>query len=326
MARKGSRDEIKRLAAQERAAGRAAKITGSGLQSLNLETTKANDSLKSGSKTRGAKISGSSSSFSVKPPKLRNILENRANRVKQFQDKSAEKIAEFMQADFQTQVELYNKQAAAANRAMYRMKQKEQDTEAFFESSEVAELLTEKGNFYKFGKRILAKYEKADETAKQRAQDLLLKDYAKLVTATEGMGSAEYERRVKEKEDIEKIFHQGELDWKDYRAVKNIDKKVSYADYYAVIQYAEEVGYIDSLAKEDQPDLKKKDYLKFLKEVNAWEREEFGEAQQNFKSIEDLKRLEAQQYLDRPVYMGKKYEDPKRAEYMRKRGSRKLGL
>ena len=287
MARKGSRDAITKLANASKAKGSSPKPGG---------------------------------------PKIREILKNREERVKQFQQKSAENIADFMQADFQSQIEMYNKKAAAANRAMYRMRGKGQDTEAFFETSEVEELLTGKGNFLKFGKRILAKYENADETAKQRAQDLLLKDYAKLVTATEGMGSEEYERRVKEKQEIAATLHEEDLDWKDYRAVKNIDKKVSYADYYAVIQYAEEVGYIDSLAKEDQPDLKKKDYLKFLKEVNAWEREEFGEAQQSFKSIEDLKRLEAQQYLDRPVYMGKKYEDPKRAEYMRKRGSRKLGL
>lgn len=287
MARKGSRDAIKKLANTGKPKGSTQKPGG---------------------------------------PKIREILKNREERVKQFQQKSAEKIADFMQADFQSQIEMYNKKAAAANRAMYRMRGKGQDTEAFFETSEVEELLAGKGNFLKFGKRILAKYENADETAKQRAQDLLLKDYAKLVTATEGMGSKEYERRVKEKQEIAATLHEDDLDWKDYRAVKNIDKKVSYADYYAVIQYAEEVGYIDSLAKEDQPDLKKKDYLKFLKEVNAWEREEFGEVQQSFKSIEDLKRLEAQQYLDRPVYMGKKYEDPKRAEYMRKRGSRKLGL
>ena len=287
MARKGSRDAIRKLANTSKMKGSAQKPGG---------------------------------------PKIREILKNREERVKQFQQKSAENIADFMQADFQSQIEMYNKKAAAANRAMYRMRGKGQDTEAFFETSEVEELLTGQGNFLKFGKRILSKYENADETAKQRAQDLLLKDYAKLVTATEGMGSKEYKRRVKEKQEIAATLHEDDLDWKDYRAVKNIDKKVSYADYYAVIQYAEEVGYIDSLAKEDQPDLKKKDYLKFLKEVNAWEREEFGEAQQNFKSIEDLKRLEAQQYLDRPVYMGKKYEDPKRAEYMRKRGSRKLGL
>ena len=323
MARK-SRDEIKRLAAGERAAGRAAKIAGPDFKTLKNETKSSPVPRKSGSKTKKAPSTDIGGANVV--PKLRDILSTRELRVKQYQQKSEESISEFRQQDFAKQIEMYNQKAAAANRAMYRMRAKDQSTEAFFEQSEVEELLTEKGNFRKFGKRIMQKYENADENAKRRAQDLLLKDYAKLVTATEGMGSEEYERRVKEKQQIEETLHQGELDWKDYRAVKNIDKKVSYADYYAVIQYAEEVGYIDSLAKEDQPDLKKKDYLKFLKEVNAWEREEFGETQQNFRTIEDLKRLEAQQYLDRPVLMGKKYEDPKRAEIMRKRGSRKLGL
>ena len=323
MARK-SRDEIKRLAAGERAVGRAAKIAGPDFKTLKNETKSSSIPRKSGSKTKKAPITDIGGANAV--PKLRDILSTRESRVKQYQQKSGESISEFMQQDFAKQVEMYNQKVAAANRAMYRMRAKDQSAEAFFEQSEVEELLTEKGNFRKFGKRIMQKYENADENAKRRAQDLLLKDYAKLATATEGMGSEEYERRVKEKQQIGEILHQGELDWKDYRAVKNIDKKVSYADYYAVIQYAEEVGYIDSLAKEDQPDLKKKDYLKFLKEVNAWEREEFGETQQNFRTIEDLKRLEAQQYLDRPVLMGKKYEDPKRAEIMRKRGSRKLGL
>lgn len=324
MARK-SRDEIKRLAAQESKAARAAKIMGPDLRIAGGESSTPNDSKKTDGKSKAPAKVAKSSDFDM-TPKLRNVLDTRAQRVKQFQQKSKEMIAEFNQMSFEEQVAEYNRRASAANRAMYRMRDKEQSTEAFFETSEVAELLTEKGNFAKFGKRILAKYENADENSKRRARDLLLKDYAKLVTATEGMGSEEYERRVKEKEDIEKIFHQGELDWKDYRAVKNIEKKVSYADYYAVILYAEEVGYIDSLAKEDQPDLKKKDYLKFLKEINAWEREQFGESQQSFRTIEDLKRLEAQQFLDRPVLMGKKYEDPVRAKNMRVRGSRKLGL
>lgn len=289
MARKGSRDAIKKLATESKSKSKNIKTVGIGEQ------------------------------------KLRDILAIRERRVRAYRQKSDEKIVEFNQMSFEEQVETYNRAAAAANRAMYRMRAKDQDTGAFFEVSEVEELLTGKGNFSKFGKRILAKYQNASENAKQRAEDLLLKDYAKLVTATEGMGTEEYERRLMERQAIGDTLHK-RIDWSEYRAVKNIERNITYADYYAVIQYAEEVGYIDSLAKEDLPDLEKKDYLKYLKEVNKWEREQFGETQQTFKRIEDLKQLEAQQFLDRPVYMGKKYENSVRAGRIRARGSKKLGL
>lgn len=277
---------------------------------------------KSSKKSKAPGKSGTSGNYSV-----RALSEQVHARATERREKADESVAAFMQLDFHEQIEAYNRRASSVNRQLQRLKKEGKDVSMFTELEDMTELLTEKGNIAKFGKRILKKYDEADEASKRRAEELLLRDYHKMMVATENIGYREYELRIKEKDEFEKAIGAGELSWKEYNAVKQIEKKLTYADYYAVMMYADEVGYIANTDKVNQPELKKNQYLSYLKEVNRWaESKGIMIPNKAEESLEGLKKLEAMQYAERPEYLGKKYMDKERRKIMQARGSKKLGL
>lgn len=255
------------------------------------------------------------------------LIAPRRARGVQYQQKTSEAVMEFMQLDFESQVRAYNRSVEAANKAIYRLKKSGADVSAFTDLADARELLTHEGRFRKFGKDTINKYKEASEAAQHKAEDYLLKDFEKLKTITEGIGKKEYQKRVAEKEELETALGLDEpLTWEQFGATKALTEEIESPAYYAILLYAEEVGYIPDLTAENQPALKKSEYMGFLKKVNKWMADEYGTVPVNaVKSLEDLKRLEAQVLIDRPKYMTKKYEDTER-KARKRTGSRKLGL
>lgn len=256
-----------------------------------------------------------------------SLIAPRRARGMEFQRKTSEAVLEFMQLDFESQVKAYNRSVEAANKAIYRLKKSGADVSAFTDIIDARELMTPEGRFRKFGKETIDKYQKATEAAQNRAEDYLLKDFEKLKTVTEGVGKTEYKKRVEEKKQLEAALNLDEpLTWEQFGATKALTEEIESPAYYAILLYAEEVGYIPDLSAESQPALKKSEYMGFLKKVNKWMADEYGTVPTNaVKSLEDLKRLEAQVLIERPRYMSKKYEDTERKSRKRT-GSRKLGL
>ncbi len=255
------------------------------------------------------------------------ITNPRRVRGVEFQQKTKEAVLEFMQLDFEEQILAYNRTVEATNKAIYRLKKSGADVGAFTDIKDARELMTEAERFKKFGSNILSDYTNASEARKRKAEDLLLKNFAKLKTVSEGVGKKEYNKRVKEKAELEKALNVKEpLTWEQFGATKDITEEIESPDYYALIQYAEEVGYIPDLSAENQPELKKEEYMDFLGKVNQWLIEQKGTLPKNaVQSLEDLKRLEAEQRIERPKYMTAKYEDKER-KARKRRGSKNLGL
>ena len=260
-------------------------------------------------------------------PSINDVVSARKERIAKYQKRTGEQIAEFMQHDFNEQLAMYNRSVEAANKAIYRLKKSGADVSAFTELTEARELLTSEGRFKKFGKEFLEKYENASEAAKRRAEDYLLKDFAKLKTITEGVGKKEYNRLLGEKAELEKQLGLDEpLTWEQFNATRTLEEELGNPDYYALLQYAEEVEYIPDLSGENQPKLKKSEYMGFLRKVNTWFMQQKGELPTNaVLTLEDLKRLESKQSFERPRYYSKKYEETERKKRKRT-GSKQLGL
>ena len=256
------------------------------------------------------------------------VLEDRRARATKYHQQTEEAIAEFMQLDFKDQLRDYNKEVERVNKAIYRLKKQGADVTSFGDLAAAPELMTEAGRFRKMPGVIQGKYEAADATAQKRAEDLLLKNFEKLKTISEGVSGTEYKKRVAEKAQIEKALGLDEpITWKQYNATRHVKTRLTSADYYSLIQYAEEVGYLDDLSRENQPKLKKKEYSSFLKEVNEWLLEQEGTLPSNaITSMKELKKRALQDAIDRPKYIGSKYESAKRKHVVNKRGSKNLGL
>lgn len=257
------------------------------------------------------------------------IITDRRNRATAYHQKTNEAVAEFMQMDFKAQIAKYNKMVEAVNKAVYRLKKSGADVSAFTDLTAAPELMTASGErFAKFGKNILAKYENAGEGAQKRAEDYLLKDYVKLKTISEGVGKTEYNKRVAEKAQIEQALGLDKpITWRQYAATKVIKEQITTEDYYALIQYAEEVGYIPDLSADSVPKIKVKDYEKFLVKLNAWVIDQEGKLPTGaVTSLKDLKRKAIQDAIDRPRHYTAKYGDVNQRRIIGKRGSAKLGL
>ena len=260
--------------------------------------------------------------------KIAPIYENRAARKQQYRKQTAEAVAEFNQLDFAGMVKEYNKTVEAVNKAVYRLKKSGADISAFTDLSAAPELMTDEGRFAKFGKNTLDKYAEATEAQQKRAEDYLLKDYQKLKTISEGVGKKEYNRRVKEKAEIEQaLWLDKPITWKEYAATQTVKNQITSADYYALLLYADDVGYLPDLHDQSEiPKIKVKDYGMFLDKINTWLLEQENTSAEAVYSMEDLKKRALKDATERPRLYTAKYGDKEERRIVAKRGSLKLGL
>ena len=260
--------------------------------------------------------------------KIAPIYENRAARKQQYRKQTAEAVAEFNQLDFAGMVKEYNKTVEAVNKAVYRLKKSGADISAFTDLAAAPELMTDEGRFAKFGKNTLDKYANATEAQQKRAEDYLLKDYQKLKTISEGVGKKEYNRRVKEKAEIEQALGLDKpITWKEYAATQTVKNQITSADYYALLLYADDVGYLPDLHDQSNiPKIKVKDYGKFLDQINVWLLEQDNTSPEAVYSMEDLKKRALKDATERPRLYTAKYGDKDERRIVAKRGSLKLGL
>ena len=260
--------------------------------------------------------------------KIAPIYENRAARKQQYRKQTAEAVAEFNQLDFAGMVKEYNKTVEAVNKAVYRLKKSGADISAFTDLAAAPELMTDEGRFAKFGKNTLDKYANATEAQQKRAEDYLLKDYQKLKTISEGVGKKEYNRRVKEKAEIEQALGLDKpITWKEYAATQTVKNQITSADYYALLLYADDVGYLPDLHDQSNiPKIKVKDYGKFLDQINVWLLEQDNTSPEAVYSMEDLKKRALKDATERPRLYTAKYGDKDERCIVAKRGSLKLGL
>ena len=225
-------------------------------------------------------------------------------------------------------VKEYNKTVEAVNKAVYRLKKSGADVSAFTDLGAAPELMTDEGRFAKFGKNTLDKYANATEGQQKRAEDYLLKDYQKLKTISEGVGKREYNKRVAEKAEIEKALGLDKpITWKEYAATQTVKNQITSADYYALLLYADDVGYLPDLHDQANiPKIKVKDYGKFLDQINIWLLENDKVSPEAVYSLEDLKKRALKDATERPRLYSAKYGDKDERRIIGKRGSVKLGL
>lgn len=256
------------------------------------------------------------------------VLEDRRARATKYHQQTEEAIAEFNQLDFEDQLRDYNKEVERVNKAIYRLKKQGADVTSYGDLAAAPELMTEAGRFRKMPSKLLGKYEAADEIAQKRAEDLLFKNFKKLKTVSEGVSGTEYQKRLAEKAQIEKVLGLDEpLSWKQYNATRHVKTRLTSADYYSLIQYAEEVGYLEDLSRESLPKIKKKEYAAYLRKVNKWLLEQEGKVPSvAVKSMRELKKRALKDAIERPKYIGSKYETAQRKHVLNKRGSKNLGL
>ena len=260
--------------------------------------------------------------------KIAPIYEDRAARKQRYRKQTAEAVAEFNQLDFAGMVKEYNKTVEAVNKAVYRLKKSGADVSAFTDLGAAPELMTDEGRFAKFGKNTLDKYANATEGQQKRAEDYLLKDYQKLKTISEGVGKREYNKRVAEKAEIEKALGLDKpITWKEYAATQTVKNQITSADYYALLLYADDVGYLPDLHDQANiPKIKVKDYGKFLDQINIWLLENDKVSPEAVYSLEDLKKRALKDATERPRLYSAKYGDKDERRIIGKRGSVKLGL
>lgn len=260
--------------------------------------------------------------------KIAPIYEDRAARKQQYRKQTAEAVAEFNQLDFAGMVKEYNKTVEAVNKAVYRLRKSGANISAFTDLAAAPELMTDEGRFAKFGKNTLDKYANATEGQQKRAEDYLLKDYQKLKTISEGVGKREYNKRVAEKAEIEKALGLDKpITWKEYAATQTVKNQITSADYYALLLYADDVGYLPDLHDQSNiPKIKVKDYGKFLDQINVWLLEYEKVSPEAVYSLEDLKKRALKDATERPRLYSAKYGDKDERRIVAKRGSVKLGL
>lgn len=248
-------------------------------------------------------------------------------------------LFDFMQLSFSEQLDVYNRKVESANRQLRRLRAKGVDVSAFTDIEKGEELLTEKGNFIRYPKQYKEDFEKASSTIKSRAYRLIERRYHKLSVMTEGLGVTEYERRVREKAEIEKMFgFEKPMTWLQYNATRVVTTNWNKGfDYYSVMQYAEEIGYIPDLTAGGQTEFKSlvnklgesgssMGYQETINALNEWYIGKYGDLPEKaVVDINTLKRREVREVKERPNYLYHRYGG-ERVEVLSAFTSSKLGF